>query len=306
MDLSILIISYNTRELTLACLRSVYEQTSGIDFEVIVADNASGDGSADAIATDFPQARLIRLEENIGFARANNLAARQAQGEYVLLLNPDTVILDQAITKALQFIRSHSDVGIVGGRTFYADGTLNYTSCHGRPTIWSLTCMGLGLASLFRRSRVFNPESLGAWRRDTPRVVDAVTGCFLMISRQLWQRLGGFDESFFMYGEETDLCLRARAAGARCMICPDAKLIHHGGRSERARAERMIRLFRAKVQLLHKHWRRGTQWFGVAMLRLWAWDRMIAFRLATLIKSDCQIGYETWRAVWVRRHEWAG
>jgi hypothetical protein len=306
LDLSILIVSYNTRELTLECLRSVFDQTRGIKFEVIVVDNASTDGSPDAIASRFPQARLTRLERNIGFAAGNNLAAGTAGGRRLLLLNPDTVILDAAVNRVMEFADAHPSAGIVGGRTFYGDGSLNYTSCHGRPTVWSLLCMGFGLSSIFRRSRLFNPESLGSWKRDTVREVDVVTGCFLLIDRDLWQRLGGFDESFFMYGEETDLCLRAWDLGSRCMICPEAKLIHHGGRSERARADKLVKTFRAKVQLLQKHWRRGTPWFGCTMLRLWALNRMAILSLARHLRPDCQEGYEAWRAVWRRRGEWAG
>ena len=171
MDVSILIISYNTRELTLACLESVYAQTSGISFEVIVADNASADGSADAIAEKFPQAKLVRLEKNIG--------------EYLLLLNPDTVILDGAVQKVLAHAKTKNPGGIVGGRTYFADRSLNYSSCHGKPPPWSMFCMASGLTSLLRRSAIFAPEALGAWKRDTVRQVDAVTGCFLLLPREL-------------------------------------------------------------------------------------------------------------------------
>src|SRR5690606_14326374 len=112
-----------------------------------------------------------------------------------------------------------------------------YNSCHGRPTLWSLICLGTGLASLFRRSRCLNPESLGSWKRDSVREVDAVTGCFLLIGRELWNELGGFDESFFMYGEDTDLCLRSWAKGRPCLICPEAKLIHYGAQADRVRPD---------------------------------------------------------------------
>lgn len=304
MDVSILVVSYNTRDLTLACLASIYAQTNQVDYHVVVLDNASADGSADAIAQQYPQARLIRSNENLGFARGNNVAAREARGDFLLLLNSDTVILDHAIDKVVEFARSRPKVGIVGGRTLFADGTLNYTSCHGRPTPWSLLCMGLGLSSLFRRSRLFDPESIGGWERDSVREVDAVTGCFLLIRRTLWEQLGGFDERFFMYGEETDLCLRAWGAGSRCVIYPDATLIHHGGKSERARGAKMIKLFKAKTQLFQKHWRPGTQWFGGAMLRLWVLTRMAGTGVLRVIQPSHSAGYEAWRDVWRGRGEW--
>jgi GT2 family glycosyltransferase len=306
MDLSILVISYNTRALTLACLRSVYEQTKGLEFELFVLDNASSDGSADAIATEFTDVKLIRSEQNVGFARGNNVLAKECRGCFLLLLNPDTEIHHGAIQKALAFARIQPNASIIGARTFFADGSLNYNSCHGRPTPWSLFCMGAGLSSIFRRSRIFNPESLGGWRRDTIRRVDAVTGCFLLLSRDLWTRLNGFDESFFMYGEDTDLCLRARQIGSPCLICPDATLIHHGGQSEPIRADKMIRLFTAKRQLIFRHWPKILVWYGVMMLYLWAWTRMVGLRVANLLGISWGSGFAVWRDIWIRRREITG
>jgi N-acetylglucosaminyl-diphospho-decaprenol L-rhamnosyltransferase len=306
VDVSILIISFNTRELTLGCLRSVQEQTRGVEYEVVVVDNASNDGSADAIAGDFPWVQLVRLSENIGFARANNLAAKSARGRYLLLLNPDTVILDGAVQKAVAFADANPRAGIVGGRTYFADHRLNYNSCHGAPTPWSQLCKGLGLSALFRRSRLFDPESLGNWERDDVREVDAVTGCFLLIDRELWNALRGFDESFFMYGEDTDLCLRAAELGRACMICPDCTLIHYGGQADSVRAEKMIRLFRAKAQLFRKHWSPAAAWFGVRMLRTWAFTRMAGLRLLSLLAPRRRGAYAAWREIWLRGDQYCG
>lgn len=303
MDVSILIISYNTRELTLDCLRSVYAQTKGIEFEVIVLDNASADRSAEAVRSAYPDVKLLALEKNVGFAKGNNLAAKEATGELLLLLNPDTVVLDGAVQQAVAFARAHPEAGIIGGRTYFGDMSLNYSSCHGHPTVWSMICKGTGLASVMRQSAWFNPESLGAWERDTVREVDAVTGCFLLIRRALWDELRGFDESFFMYGEDTDLCLRAWKAGQKCMICPEARLIHYGGKSEDVRADKMVKLFRAKTQFFEKHWRPGTAWFGVRMLDLWAFSRMAALGALRCIRPSCGAGYKAWREIWQRRGE---
>ena len=150
--------------MTLECLRSIVRETRAHAYEIIVVDNRSSDGSADAIASEFPHIQLIRSEENLGFARACNLAATLARGEMLLLLNPDTVVLDQAIDRLLEFAEAEPRAGIWGGRTLFADGSLNPTSCWGKMTLWSLVSMAVGLKVLFPKSEFFNSEGYGQWR----------------------------------------------------------------------------------------------------------------------------------------------
>ena len=204
---SVLVVSYNTRAMTIACIASVIEQTS-VPYELIVLDNASPDGSAQAIAEAFPDLRLIASPENHGFAVGNNVASAGARGKYVLLLNPDTLVLDHAIDRIVGFAERTPEALIWGGRTLNGDRTLNPASVFGRITLWSLFCRTSGLALVFRKSPLFNPEEMGAWQRDDERPVDIVQGSFFLIRRDLWERLGGFDPTFVMYGEEQDLCLR--------------------------------------------------------------------------------------------------
>ncbi len=303
-DVSILVVSYNTKEETLACLASVYDQTNEVSFELIVIDNASTDGSAEAIEQSFPNLTLIKSSENLGFAGANNLAAKRATGEYILLLNPDTLILDHAIDRIVAFARSQDGLGVYGGRTLFADMSLNENSCHGAPTPWSLFCMGIGVSSIFRNSMFFNPEGLGAWQRDSVREVDCISGCFLLIPRSLWIELAGFDLDYFMYGEDTDLCLRAREQGARCIVFPDAQLIHYGGRSEKVRADKMVRLFRAKHQLFQKHWNPRTVGFGSMMLASWAFSRYLALRTLGIASESYRLRAAEWYSVFSRRCEY--
>jgi GT2 family glycosyltransferase len=158
---------------------------------------------------------------------------------------------------------------------------------------------------LFRNSRWFDPESLGNWRRDSVRSVDVVSGCFLLIRRTVWDRVGGFDPEFFMYGEDADLCLRVKAAGYQCLICPDARLIHHGGASEPVRSDKMVRLFRAKAQLFEKHWSRGAAWFGKRMLACWALTRTLALGVVQLVVPSLRPSFRTWREIWRRRAAYA-
>lgn len=304
LSLSIVVVSYNTGDLTLACLRSVYEETSRHAFEVVVIDNASSDGSAARIAQEFPMARLIASDENHGFAQGNNIAVKKARGEWVLLLNPDTVVKRAAIDRLLSFALEHPEAAIFGGRTLYGDGELNPTSCWARPTLWSCFCAATGLTALFRDSKLFDPESMGDWRRDTVREVDIVTGCFFLLRKSDWDNLGGFDRRFFMYGEEADLCLRAAKKGLKCIICPHAEIIHYGGASEKVRADKMVRLFRARSQLYVTHWKPFQARLGILSLDCWVLVRLAAFSIIRIASGSHAEGLATWRKIWSQRMQW--
>jgi GT2 family glycosyltransferase len=306
IDVSILIVSFNTRELTLAAISSVVRETRDLDYEIIVVDNASSDGSADAIAAHPARPKLIRLSDNIGFGRGNNLAAEHATGRYVLLLNPDTVVTDRAIDRLVSFARANPRALIWGGRTLFADGSLNPASCWQRITPWNLAMRVTGLAALFPQSALFNPEAFGGWPRDTVREVDIVSGCFLMIPRAVWQALGGFDATFFMYGEEADLCLRAQRIGARPIVTPEATIIHHGGASEKTRAGKMTKLLAAKSTLIARHWPRGTVVFGQFLLMMWPLTRWLVWDVLARIKDDARAreAASTWHSVWAARDDW--
>ncbi len=313
IDLTVLIVSYETRDLTLACLEAAERacdraRDRGLSCRILVVDNASTDGSAAAIRERFPELQLLALDENIGFARANNLAAKEAaktkRERYLLLLNPDTVATRTAFVELVTFADARPEAGIFGGRTTFPDGSLNRASCWGRPTPWSTFCLGSGLAALFRGSSFFDPESLGAWARNTERQVDIVSGCLLLIRRELWDTLGGFDEEFFMYGEDADLCLRAALRGAPCRVTPLAEIVHIGGASEAVRANKMVSLFRARARLYRKHWSPRSANFGVRMLDLWAFTRMAAFAVLRAVRAKWRTSFEAWSEVWRRRGEW--
>lgn len=304
IDVSIIVISYNTLAMTKAALDSVSRETSRVTYEVIAVDNASTDGSADMIAAHPLKPHLIASPINHGFAAANNLAAKQAKGRYLLLLNPDTVILDGAIDKLVAFAAERPQAKIWGGRTRFGDLRLNPQSCWQRMTAWNLFCRASGLAALFKSTSLFNGEAIGGWQRDSVRDVDIVVGCFLLIERSFWTELGGFDPAFFMYGEEADLCLRAKKLGARPAITPEATIIHYGGASERIRADKMVRLLSGKVMLIDRHWSRATAPFGKALLAAWPLGRAVATSVIALFKPSVAPAAETWRTIWRRRAEW--
>lgn len=304
-QLSILIISYNTRQMTLECIASVYDQTQ-TPFELIVVDNASTDGSAEAIAEAFPQVTLLAETTNHGFAPAHDIATPHARAPWILLLNPDTVVLNEAIDKLMAFAQRCPDAGIWGGRTLFGDGSLNPGSCWGRMTLWSTLCRVVGLSGFFPKSELFNSETYGRWPRDTERDVDIVQGSFFLMRRADWDALGGFEPAFIMYGEEADLCLRAKAQGFQPRICPEAEIIHYGGASETVRADKIVRLMRAKVELIKRHFRPGTRTLGRYLFALWPLSRSWASGLAGKIlgKAHHREAARSWAEAWARRDEW--
>ena len=302
---SIIVVSFNTKQMTLDCLRSVYEQTR-TPFELIVIDNASADGSADAIAEAFPDVALLRETDNHGFAKANNIASEWATGEFILLLNPDTVVLDNAIDKLVDFARAKPDAKIWGGRTLYGDMSLNRTCCFQRMSLRTVIGRFTGLTYIFKNHRLLS-EAYGGWAMDTVRPVDIVTGCFLLIPRPLWNALGGFNLTYFMYGEEADLCIRAkRDYGADPHYTPDAVIIHYGGASEHVPVNKTVKLFAAKMTLLRHHMAGWKRPLALQLFRLISLQRLWILRiLSWLLPSDrVRKAAAYWSEIWARRDEW--
>ena len=305
LDVSIIVVSYNTREMTLACLRSIVAETTRVEYEVLFIDNCSTDGSFEAVRDEFGDDTRFHISlagENLGFAGGNNELAKRAHGKYLLLLNPDTVVLDRAIEELLEFAEENPKNGIWGGRTIFADGSLNPTNCWGPYTVWSEFCGSLGLRAMFPRSLAFNPRSYSSWQRDSIREVGIVTGCFFLMRRNDWNALGGFDPEFFMYGEETDLCMRGIKQGMRPIITPNATIIHHGGASEPIQVDKMVRLQDAHVRLSRKNFSsRGFCFvFFVMKLGIWLRGHVLALRNAVLLRPV----ENDWSILWKRRNEW--
>ena len=304
---SIIVVSFNTREMTLECLRSVKAETK-VPYELIVIDNDSSDGSAEAIAAEFPEVKLMAETDNHGFAKANNIAGQVATGEYILLLNPDTVILDGAIDNLIDFAREKPAAKIWGGCTLYGDRSMNRTSCFQRMTLWTVFCRATGIAAVMNNHSAVS-EAFGEWAMDTVRAVDVITGCFLLIPRKLWNDLGGFNLDYFMYGEEADLCMRAkRDYGADPHYTPHAVIIHYGGASEPIRADKMVRLYKSKLTIIQHHfksWQKpvaGFLWRSIPFSRL-----LILSVVAKLTgRESFKRSAGVWGDIWKRRSEWIG
>ena len=251
-----------------------------------------------------PRFILEKSTENLGFAGGNNALAKIARGRYLLLLNPDTVVLDGALDTLVDFADAHPEHRIWGGRTVFEDGSLNPWSCWGPYSLWSIFTASVGLRAMFSRTAMFDPRSYGGWQRDTVREVAVVTGCLFLIDRAAWEQLGGFDPEFFMYGEETDLCMRAvRELGARPIITPEATIIHHGGASEKVFEDKIIRLLDAELRLHRRNFSPIKFMMAHRMTLIGVWIRSTVYSLWNTLRGRKEKA--AWRGIWKRRVEWA-
>ncbi|HEY6578832.1 MAG TPA: glycosyltransferase family 2 protein, partial [Rhizomicrobium sp.] len=232
VELSAIMVTYGAREMALASLDSLAREIRRLAGEVIVVDNGPDGALAAEIALRYPDFRVVTQIANLGFAAAGDLAADLARGQFLLFVNPDTVIPERALERLLEFAKVRPDAGIWGGRTLFGDGTINPTSCRRRPSLWSLFCSAFALDTRYPNSALFAAAGYGGWARNDERRVDVVCGCFLLVERRVWDRLGGFSPAFFMYGEDDDLCLRARRLGFRPAFTPSAAIIHYGRGTE--------------------------------------------------------------------------
>jgi hypothetical protein len=243
IDVSIIIVAWNVRKLLYDCLKSVYDQTEGIDFEVIYVDNASEDGSVDMVKREFPEVRIIENERNEGFIKANNQAIGIAEGRYVLLLNSDTVVLDNAITKTVKFADEHPQAAVVGCRVLNPDHTLQRT-CFMYPSILNLFLAATYLDRVFPKSKFFGREYMTWWDFNDIREVQTVAGCYSLIRMEAIRQVGLMDELYFVYGDDPDWCYRFRKSGWKIMFTPDAQIIHYGGQN----TKRVARVFRWQLE----------------------------------------------------------
>lgn len=254
IDLSIVIVSWNTKKILEECLVSVYEQTCDINFETIVVDNDSEDGSADMVAEKFPEVVLIRSPENVGFAAGNNLGFREVKGEYVLLLNSDTIVLNGALQKTLAYARSKSDYGVISCKVLNEDRSLQ-PNCSMFPSNLNILIQVFWLYKLFPKSKIFGRADMTWWDYADARDVDVIKGCFMLVPRAALEQVGDLDESFFMYSEEVDWCKRFTKANWKLGFFPDAEIIHLGGSSAAKLGPSRARI-KDKSTLLYmkKHW----------------------------------------------------
>jgi GT2 family glycosyltransferase len=250
MDLSIICVNWNSVDYLLECISSIYEWTRGISFEVIVVDNASPAKNVDMLSEHFSEIKIIKSQKNLGFAGANNLGFRNSKGDYVLFLNPDTKLTQPAITRMLRDFRSLPDVGIMGCKLLNGDLSVQTSSIMKFPRILNTTFH-------VERLRVRWP---GIWgigplfsSKQDPVSVEAISGACMLTTRQVFESVGMFNERYFMYSEDLDLCYKVKRAGLNNYYVGSIAIIHYGGRSS-PRASQTAMKTRAELQFCREHY----------------------------------------------------
>ena len=258
MDLSVVIVSYNVRRFLEQALRSVFAALEGLEGEVWVVDNASSDGSAQMVREQFPQVKLIANRENVGFARANNQAVERARGRYVLLLNPDTVVRQDTFRVMVRFMDEHPEAGAAGCKVLNPNGTLQLACRRGFPTPMVAFYKIVGLSALFPKSQRFGRYNMTYLDPDQVAEVDAVSGSFMMVRREVVEKVGTLDPEFFMYGEDIDWCYRIQQAGWKVYYLPHTEIVHFKGESTKTvpRVRNQVEFYRAMYLFVRKHLRR--------------------------------------------------
>ncbi|MDX9941643.1 MAG: glycosyltransferase [Bacteroidales bacterium] len=269
MDLTVVIVNYNVQYFLDQCLKSVFRSGNTLEMEVIVVDNNSVDGSQEMIREKYPRVLLIANQENSGFSKANNQAIRIAKGRYVLLLNPDTVVEDDTLTKVVRFMDKHPDAGGLGVKMLDGQGQFLPESKRGLPTPDVAFFKIFGLAKLFPKSRTFGKYHLGYLDPEQTHEVEVLSGAFMLLRKEALEKTGYLDEDFFMYGEDIDLSYRITQAGYKNYYFPETRIIHYKGESTKKSSVNYVLVFyNAMIIFARKHFSKQNAWLFSLLINL--------------------------------------
>jgi GT2 family glycosyltransferase len=302
IDLSICLVNVNSREMTLRCLRSIEEHTEGVPYEIILVDNASKDGSAEQIGREFPSVQIIRFAQLQGFSANSNAAIRRSVGRYVLLLNNDTSIGDDALTRLVRFLDQHPACGAAGGQLRNPDGTLQFNSGRRRPNLYTYVCDQLLLKYAFPKSRLFGYEYLPYRRYFGPPIpVDVLPGACMLVRREVLETVGLLDEGYVLYYEDIDWSLRIGQAGWQLYYVPHATITHYGDQTiSRVRTRGRIEEYRSAVRFFRTRLAAGP--FRLALIRLFRlvslFERMFLYTFMALHPARRELARENVRSCW--------
>ncbi|MCK5876547.1 MAG: glycosyltransferase family 2 protein [Candidatus Marithrix sp.] len=303
--ISVIIVSFNTCALLRDCLNTLIKETGNITNEILVIDNASKDDSAVMVMTEFPKVKLIRSNENLGFAAANNLGFKQAQGDYIILLNSDAFLQPHAIERSLAYMQANHKIGIGGARLTNQDGSWQ-PSARKFPSLLNHFLIISGLANKYSQSKFFGRMDRTWANIDLAASIDWVPGAFSIMPRKTLEKIGYFDERFFLYCEEVDLCKRFKAAGYEVYYWPDVVVIHLGGESsksltdlEMSNSGKQINLWQMRSTLLYyrKHHGLMVTWLWIQLDSIWhrlrAWKNGSNHK-AQESKTICKLLKQAW------------
>ncbi len=263
MKLSIILVNWNTKDLTRDALVSIFDQTKNIEFEVIVVDNNSGDGSVEMIKKEFSQVILIENKENRGFGKANNQGLAAARGEYLMFLNTDVRVLNGAINTLVDYLDKNSSVMMVGPRLLNADMSFQHACRRNLPNPLNSFFHLFGLVKIFKHNEIINSYKQFTADPEVTGPVEAISGAAMLFRRQVYEEIGGFDERFFMYGEDLDFCKRIFDKGWGVVYVSNAKIIHFGGQSSKKRKVQSLRNFYEAMWIYYKKHFAPKQFFLV-------------------------------------------
>lgn len=259
MELSIIIVNYNTKKLVEKCLLSIEKYPPNTSYEIIVVDNCSTDKSDEYIKT---LQNGILLSQNLGYSRANNIAIKASKGDYILLLNPDTEVLENTLSVCLDQIKSKKNVGILGCRVVMPNGKLDLACKRGFPTLLNSFFKFTYLSKLFPKSKLLGGYNQTYLSENESNFIDCVVGAFMLIKREVITKIGLLDESFFMYGEDIDFCYRAKKSGFLVYYYADAKIIHHKGASSKKSSKALFEFYNAMKIFYKKHYiKKGSNFY---------------------------------------------
>lgn len=287
MDLSVIIVNYNTKDLLKQTIQSVIDNTKDIEYEIFVTDNASSDGSVEMLKKEYTQVKLIESKDNLGFPKGNNIAIKRASGKYILLLNSDTKVIGNCLQNCVKYMDEHSHIGALGCKVELPSGKLDHACKRGFPTPEASLYYLLKLNKLFPEKKKFGKYTMSYVKDDEVAPVDSIMGAFMMIPKKVVDEVGMLDEEFFMYGEDIDWCFRIQKAGYEILYYPVEKIIHYkGSSSKKKRAKTTYEFHRAMILFYNKHYRKEYSIFVTMLVYSGVIMRMLIVMFLNLFKSS--------------------
>ncbi len=285
ISVSFIIPSWNAKEYLLKCIDSIVNNCTQYKYEIIIVDNCSSDGSAEAVSKKFQEIQVINLEKNLGFAKACNIGIKKSKGDLLFIVNSDTEVFQENITKMIKYMKKNSDVGILGPRVQGADGRIQRSYMR-TPTVWNQLCRTLFLDKMTKKSKFFGGYLMKDFCNDITTTVDIINGCFWVVRKVALKTVGLLDERFFIYGEDMDWCLRFRQKGWKVVYFSGANIIHYGGMSSaNAPLKFYIEMQKANLVFWIKHKNKLEVYLYVCIQLLHMFIRCAGYRIIAIFKN---------------------